>query len=176
MPSGVYPRTEKHWLQIRAAMDKGQYDPEVRARAVRNIRRSAKRPDFRRKMQQIALAQLQDPEARKRRLSGFQIWVSTHGPGWKGGNGREPVPIVQEAEKLLSPWGFVREFPVKTKGHITKHNPPSNYKVDFGHPEERIVIELDGPSHRKAEKRLQDRKKTEVLESLGWEVIRIIHV
>jgi len=76
---------------------------------------------------------------------------------------------------FLVPLGYLREHSIPTAGHGTIHRPPHHYKADFADPVRRIVIELDGPSHRSRRKLCEDRRKTEVLEALGWSVTRIVH-
>ncbi len=47
------------------------------------------------------------------------------------------------------------------------------YVVDFACVSERIVIEVDGPSHELEEQAAFDAKRTAELESWGWRVARI---
>jgi hypothetical protein len=64
------------------------------------------------------------------------------------------------------------------KGWIPEHvictnlGYPRNYKVDIGHPETKLAIEVDGRSHQMRERQEQDRKKESILSGLGWTVLR----
>lgn len=178
MPSGVYPRTEGHRAQIQKWAAKG-HSKSVRIKAIRSLKVSGAKPEFKQRMSEIVTKL--SPKTKKRRIAGLKKWIKENGSTWKGGNGQEPVLIVRQAEPILKESGFIREFPILTKEHTTGHSVPTCYKVDFGNPEKKIAIEFDGPCHRCNVKRVQDqkeikdRKKTEVLESLGWKVIRTSH-
>lgn len=50
-----------------------------------------------------------------------------------------------------------------------------NYIVDFYCAKLKLVIEVDGAQHYKADNRKYDAKRTEYLESLGLTVIRILN-
>jgi very-short-patch-repair endonuclease len=68
------------------------------------------------------------------------------------------------------------EYPIPTKSVKSKFlNVPDAYKADFANPETMIVIELDGVSHLPMEQKRKDKKKTLVLEALGWTVLRLQH-
>lgn len=47
-----------------------------------------------------------------------------------------------------------------------------NYIVDFYCPKLRVIIEIDGYQHYYEENREYDKKRTEYLESIGFEVLR----
>ena len=111
------------------------------------------------------------PDIRQRHLEA----LAKNPINFKGGNGQPTIPIVAAYAEVLIPLDYVQELPIPTAGHGTEHKPPNSYKADFGHPELKIAIELDGQSHRPRERQAQDRKKTEVLEALGWKVIRVRH-
>jgi leucyl-tRNA synthetase len=49
---------------------------------------------------------------------------------------------------------------------------PTNYKVDIADPARRLAIEIDGATHNRKKWRYLDRRKTEVLNALGWSVLR----
>jgi 5-methyltetrahydrofolate--homocysteine methyltransferase/ATP-dependent DNA helicase RecG/methylmalonyl-CoA mutase len=49
----------------------------------------------------------------------------------------------------------------------------SCYIADFAFRRRKVVIEVDGPDHRTALGRWKDRKRTDVLEVLGWRVMRL---
>lgn len=71
--------------------------------------------------------------------------------------------------------GFIPEYVVKTFGHNTDYKVPSSYKIDFANPDTMTAVELDGASHVAMNKSDLDNKKTQVLQSLGWNVIRVKH-
>lgn len=47
-----------------------------------------------------------------------------------------------------------------------------NYIVDFYCPREKMIVELDGEIHNRPEVQERDQKRTEYLESIGFNVIR----
>lgn len=70
--------------------------------------------------------------------------------------------------EVLRPVGYVREYVIRYG--VGKYN---HYKVDFAHPEAKVVIELDGPYHEASEE--ADACRDAKLRKLGWKVIRINH-
>jgi len=90
----------------------------------------------------------------------------------RGGNSKITVP--QQA--LLDALGWPKqclEFPIKTnlaKDHFKSL--PNCYKVDIGHPKSKTAIEVDGNSHRSKKWKFLDKRKTEILNFLGWKVLR----
>jgi very-short-patch-repair endonuclease len=69
--------------------------------------------------------------------------------------------------------GWEMELPILTEKVKTnfKSLPPS-YKVDIGNQKLKISIEIDGKSHKLKKWKFLDKRKTEVLNSLGWKVLR----
>jgi very-short-patch-repair endonuclease len=49
---------------------------------------------------------------------------------------------------------------------------PNSYKVDLADPSVKLAIEVDGASHKTRKWKFLDRRKTQVLEALGWFVLR----
>ena len=49
---------------------------------------------------------------------------------------------------------------------------PHHYKVDLAAPEVKLAIEVDGKTHRLRKWRFLDHRKTTILNSLGWQVLR----
>lgn len=94
-----------------------------------------------------------------------------HKPKKQGGNGKgltEPQKLLLET--LGCEW--VAEYPIPTK--IKRGNGyPTCYKVDIALPSDFIAIEVDGFSHSARKRQEQDKKKTNLLNSLGWAVIRV---
>jgi len=171
MPSGVYVRKPSKARDEAIARNfaKG-HSPEARAKALESIKENAADPVWQQWVSDKTKEAMHRPDVRKKHLAALK----NNPVNFKGGNGQELTEVVKRALALLEPFGFVREYPVKTKGHSTKHKPPDSYKADFGHAEKKIAIELDGTSHTFSS-REDDKKKTEVLEALGWKVIRIKH-
>jgi hypothetical protein len=114
------------------------------------------------------------PAVRKRHLLGLDRARAKHGTNFKGGNGADPTSFIKRMAAIYEPQGFKRELAIATAQHKTEHRPPFSYKVDFGNPLSKVVIEFDGVSHLRQHKE-RDQRKTEVLESLGWKVVRIRH-
>ncbi len=54
----------------------------------------------------------------------------------------------------------------------TPEYPVSYYKIDLANAAMKIAIELDGQSHRSAQRQAADREKDQTLTSLGWTVLR----
>lgn len=46
--------------------------------------------------------------------------------------------------------------------------PISRMTVDFAFPDEKVVIEVDGPLHQKPEQQLRDKKRWFFLRKIGW--------
>lgn len=88
-----------------------------------------------------------------------------HKPKIRGGNGQVTIPQLLLATAL----GWEMEVPVKTLG---KEGCPTSYKIDIANPTLKIGIEVDGNSHCSLERQAEDKKKTECLTSLGWNIVR----
>jgi hypothetical protein len=90
----------------------------------------------------------------------------------RGGNGR---PLPKEHHLLLttlqSLGEWKAELPVVT-GQGKYSGYPSCYKLDIGHPQLHIGIEIDGASHASPLQRMLDLKKENLLEKLGWKILR----
>jgi len=93
--------------------------------------------------------------------------------GWpqlRGGNGTGPtIPQVTLHKLLSTPWEL--ELVIRTGMPKGSGYPPC-YKVDIGHPDLKIAIEVHGNGHGRTGNR-RDRKKRDLLESLGWIVLWI---
>ena len=73
-----------------------------------------------------------------------------------------------DAEQLL--WSVLRDR--QLGGHkFRRQTPIGGYIVDFVCKRRRLVIELDGGQHQ--QRAGSDRERTEVLESLGYRVLRV---
>ena len=49
---------------------------------------------------------------------------------------------------------------------------PTSYKIDVANADLMVGIEIDGGSHGSIERQVQDRKKQQLLESMGWTILR----
>lgn len=172
MPTGVYHRSKELREKVRKCLDIGR-TPKVRAIVREKMIEKAKSITFRVRVSDGTRKAMHRPDVRARHLEGLR--KAKGKGGWRGGNGQPITPIVAMAWKVLEPLGFRREFVIKTKGHGTTHKPPLNYKADFAHPDSKTVLELDGPHHRIRRQWEVDQRKTEVLQALGWRVIRLQH-
>lgn len=87
----------------------------------------------------------------------------------RGGNGQ-----LTEPQKLLAQHlGLPMEFSILTapvKGMFPSL--PPVYKVDLADPSTLTAIEVDGNSHKTRKWKFLDKRKTEILNALGWSVLR----
>jgi len=104
---------------------------------------------------------LEKAQETKRRNETLHIFAGT-----RGGNGQ-----LTEPQKLLA---SVLNWPVEFCISLGKRQSgfPTNYKVDIACPEKKLAIEVDGKGHASQKKKMQDLKKTQKLNSLGWKVLR----
>jgi very-short-patch-repair endonuclease len=69
-------------------------------------------------------------------------------------------------------WRIVRDR--RCAGHkFRRQMPLGDYIVDFVCPEQRLVVEIDGPSHTSGEQRLRDQKRDTWLAANGFRVLRL---
>jgi hypothetical protein len=95
---------------------------------------------------------------------------SKNKPVIQGGNGKSlPVPQKLLFDNLGEGWKL--EHAVAT-GKARGSGYPYNYKLDIANTSRKLGIEIDGESHNNPERRAQDIKKTKLLESLGWTILR----
>ena len=87
--------------------------------------------------------------------------------GTRGGNGKYTVPQILLWRELGVGWEL--EYPIPTH---QKKNYPTCYRVDLAFPLMMLAVEVDGNGHRWKKQLSEDWKKTELLESLGWTVLR----
>jgi very-short-patch-repair endonuclease len=74
------------------------------------------------------------------------------------------------AEAML--WRIVRDR--RCAGHkFRRQMPLGDYIVDFVCPEQRLVVEIDGPSHGSDEQRLRDQKRDTWLAANDFRVLRL---
>jgi len=89
----------------------------------------------------------------------------------RGGNGQ--ITPQQELLHQMLGDGWEMELPILTESvkMLFKSLPPC-YKVDIGNPNLKISIEIDGKSHKTKKWKYLDKRKTKILNSLGWKVLR----
>lgn len=88
----------------------------------------------------------------------------------KGGNGK----VLPFAHRIL--WAALgpewkTEYVIATK-QPRGSGYPSNYKVDLAFPSLKMWVEVDGWGHSVEEGKLLDKKKTDLLRTLGWTGLR----
>lgn len=93
-----------------------------------------------------------------------RTWLSQ-----RGGRGRLTAPQLVLAKRLALPTEFA--IPTRPVAHLFA-SLPNWYAVDLACPPAMLAIEVDGNTHRTKRWRYLDRRKTEVLEALGWSVLR----
>ena len=87
----------------------------------------------------------------------------------RGGNGKYTPEQLTLFQFLSMDW--ILEYPIPTK--IPRGNGyPTCYKVDLALPSKMLAIEVDGRAHGWKNGLLKDLKKTELLQQLGWKVLR----
>ncbi len=173
MPTGVYERSPELKAKIKANLALG-HSKKSRAKANKKLKALGKDEAWRDKVSEATKKAMHKPEVREKHLKGLKRAREIHGNNFTGGNGKEPPAFVKALMPDFQARGYTPELPIKTRGHGTNHKCPTCYKVDFGHPTLKIAYEIDGPSHRRSNRHI-DQKKQEVLEALGWTVRRIKH-
>ena len=95
----------------------------------------------------------------------------------RGGNGHGPTyceqMLYQELIRLRPTWLWRLGY-ADANGQ-RKPGIPSHYKIDIAVPIMKIAIEVDGSSHRNPVGRSRDAKKTAILNSRGWLVLRCLN-
>lgn len=87
----------------------------------------------------------------------------------RGGNGKLTLP-----QKILAiATGMQMEYAISTSPAKGKFpSLPTSYKVDLAEPQSKLAVEVDGRSHLTKKWKFLDKRKTEVLNYLGWRVVR----
>lgn len=87
----------------------------------------------------------------------------------RGGNGKTTRQQEAVAKALDLPMEYViATGPVKDRFKSL----PNCYKVDVADPARMLAIEIDGRTHNTKKWKFLDHRKTEVLNALGWSVLR----
>lgn len=107
-----------------------------------------------------------DPETKKKMIQTLKM--KGHKPVKRGGNGQ----YTEQQLKIARALGWDLEVPIPTYSSPVPGSYPNSYKIDVANKERKIGIEVDGHSHTKKAKQKEDRKKTAVLKSLGWTILR----
>lgn len=98
-----------------------------------------------------------------------------HKPIKQGGNGKgntkEQQLLYDELIKINKL--FVCEYIFKTKGLNDEKIYPTHYKIDIALEELKLAIEIDGTSHNSLKVKECDKKKTNLLISQEWKVLRL---
>jgi very-short-patch-repair endonuclease len=106
-----------------------------------------------------------NPELRKR----MSILLAGRTFLARGGNGK----LTPQQEVVARALNLPMEYVILT-GPVKKHfkSLPNCYKVDIADPVRRLAIEIDGRTHNTKKWKFLDKRKTEVLNALGWSVLR----
>lgn len=88
----------------------------------------------------------------------------------RGGNGKLTKP--QLLLHHLSGYPMEHVIPIGNRAPQSEKSPPNHYKVDLAIPHVKIAIEIDGESHKTKLWRFLDKRKTRILNHLGWSVLR----
>ncbi|TIQ26311.1 MAG: endonuclease domain-containing protein [Mesorhizobium sp.] len=85
------------------------------------------------------------------------------------GNARKMRKALTDAELKL--WNEIRAHRLMGLS-FRRQMPIAGYIVDFACPSKKLIIELDGSQHGRAEVSAADATRTEKLEALGWTILR----
>ncbi|MDP3722709.1 MAG: DUF559 domain-containing protein [Candidatus Omnitrophota bacterium] len=128
-------------------------------------------PEQRRRMREAALSRYREHPELRQYLSAKTKALYRMGilksPLAKMGNGQALPPYEELARIFLEPLGFQSQYTASSG----RAGPP--YTLDFGHPELKVVVEIDGKQHSGTRIQERDRERDAHLASLGWRVIRI---
>ena len=87
----------------------------------------------------------------------------------RGGNGQLTAPQLA----LHAATGLPMEHVIETAAVRGRFESlPNCYKVDLADAARMVAIEVDGRSHDQPKWRFLDRRKSDVLNALGWTVVR----
>ncbi len=143
-------------------------DPEVEAR--RRERISARMKEVRKEIPNP----MHRPEVREKVSQSLKR--QGHKPPVQGGNSRNvPWPqmlLYSILKGRCGPQLWSLEYVESNGKGARAAGLPQHYKIDIACPERMIAIEVDGLSHGSLARRAQDERKTSVLRSRGWEVLR----
>jgi hypothetical protein len=90
----------------------------------------------------------------------------------RGGNGKLTEPQKKLCQALSLPEEFMEWVVLTLPVQGQFPSLPNHYKVDIAIPHLKLAIEVDGSSHKTRKWQFLDKRKTLVLEALGWKVLR----
>lgn len=176
MPRGVYPHTNRKPLseetkaKIAASLTGKRHSSERRAKssAVRKGRTLTN--EHKQAISASVKLAMRRPEVIEKRYAGIARALDNNPEGrfYRGGKGQEPLPVMLDFAAVLCPVGYLMDKIIVLKGPGMN---AGHYTLDFGHPEAKVDIEIDGSSHQL--KQQKDNERDAILRSLGWKVIRI---
>ena len=88
------------------------------------------------------------------------------------------IPLAKELRKNMTPWerrlwyDFLRNYPVR----FQRQKAIGSYIVDFYCAKAGLVLELDGGGHYEAAQQEKDSVRTQALEEMGLQVMRICNL
>ncbi|MBZ9851707.1 DUF559 domain-containing protein [Mesorhizobium sp. CA14] len=85
------------------------------------------------------------------------------------GNARKMRKQMTDAELKL--WNEVRAHRLMGLS-FRRQMPIAGYIVDFACPDKKLIVEIDGSQHARAEVSASDTARTAKLEALGWTILR----
>lgn len=81
------------------------------------------------------------------------------------------VRTISAEEEVLTPWfealGWAAQY------RFVPGTKQRSFRLDFAHPGLKLDVEIDGTSHRHADRKARDIERDAVLAALGWRVLRI---
>ena len=81
------------------------------------------------------------------------------------------VRTISVEEVLLTPWfasiGWTAQY------RFMPGTQQRSFRLDFAHPALRLNVEIDGTSHRTADRKARDARRDATLTAQGWQVLRI---
>jgi hypothetical protein len=87
----------------------------------------------------------------------------------RGGNGT----LTRQQEAVANALRLPTEYVIPTRPVKERFKSlPNAYKVDVADPSRMLAIEIDGATHNTKKWKFLDKRKTEVLNALGWSVLR----
>lgn len=158
-----YRHTEEiKQLIAKLATERGTTEAMKIAYATRELRLSEEQKERRR---QVLIGRKHGPmsEDSKQKIS-----LSRIGKGYGGAYNFRGGKTGEFYAQILCPLGYIREY-IWQWGFSSAEC----FHVDFGHPEAKTCIELDGPGHYHTPE--EDAERDEILRHFGWHVIRIRH-
>lgn len=154
------------WRMTQPEVRAKVHNPEVSAKVGKSISAWWQTPGASAQRARIsALNPMTDPAVREK--VSRQLKAMKHGPSVRGGNGKGLTKAQSALLDVLGP-SWCTEWSISLGQRMPGY--PTHYKLDLARPDLKIGIEADGNSHYSRKE--QDRKKDEMLDLLGWTVLR----